>query len=98
MKNEGLFNRDQSLIFKNIERVKPAKAKVIKRDQVVVGQKRKIEHAMQVSETHTEGKITPVLNGEELIGIIYECSCGKVAQILFDFEETTEIKKHAATG
>ncbi|HHE54977.1 MAG TPA: hypothetical protein ENL21_04290 [Caldithrix abyssi] len=98
MKNDGIFNRDQSSVFKNISSIKPIKNKIIKKDQVVVGSKRKIEHSLRVSESHHDGKITPIFNADELIGIIYECSCGKVAQILFDFEESSEHQQHSATG
>ncbi len=98
MKNGGIFNRDQSSVFTTVDPKKPVKNKVIKKDQVVVGSKRKIEHSFSVSEAHPDGKITPVFNADELIGIIYECSCGKVAQILFDFEESGENEQHAATG
>ncbi len=98
MSSEAIFKKDQSSIFKNISRIKPIRNSVIKREKVVIGQKRKIEHSLQVSEAHHDGKINPVFNGDELIGIIYECSCGKVAQILFDFEESGETEQHAATG
>ena len=98
MKNDGIFNRDQSAVFTNNYGLKPVKSKILKKDQVVVGFSKKIEHALQISEVQHEGKITPVFNDDELIGIIYECSCGKVAQILFDFEESIEHQQHAATG
>ncbi len=97
--NDDVFNKDQRNVFKNVKRVRPLKNKILKKDKVVLGSKRKIEHSLSITETQHDGKISPIFNDNELIGIIYECSCGKVAQILFDFEETKEEpSKHAATG
>lgn len=92
------FDKDQGKIFTNIHQKNLSRKSVIKRDQLVVGQPRKIEHSLQVSESHHDGKVTPIYNDDELIGIIYECSCGKVAQILFDFEEQSQVERTAATG
>lgn len=97
-RNSDFFDEDQSKIFKQMRHKAAGSKTVIKRDQLVFGKPRKIEHSLQVSETHQEGKVNPIYNGDDLIGIIYECSCGKVAQILFDFEEQSEQIQTAATG
>ncbi len=96
--NRDIFDEDQAKIFKQVHPKIHGSKTVIKRDQLVFGKPRKIEHSLQVSENHQEGKVNPIYNGEDLIGIIYECSCGKVAQILFDFEEQSEQVQTAATG
>ncbi len=92
------FDEDQGKIFTRVHRKTVGRKSVIKRDQLIIGHPRKIEHSLQVSEHSHEGKVTPIYNDEELIGIIYECSCGKVAQILFDFEEQSKNEVTAATG
>ncbi|RLD16405.1 hypothetical protein DRI50_01970 [candidate division KSB1 bacterium] len=94
------FDEDQGKIFTKIHSGVDHRKPVIKRDQLVLGRPRKIEHALHVSETHQDGKVTPIYNDDALIGIIYECSCGKVAQILFDFEEQSQNEhgQTAATG
>ncbi len=94
-----VFSKDQASVFMQHTGKKTPRKTVIKREQLVLGKPKKIEHALQVSETQHDGKITPLFNNDELIGIIYECSCGKVAQILFDFEEEMQSKQTtAATG
>ncbi len=93
-----IFSKDQASVFTHRAGKTTPRKTVIKREQLVLGKPKKIEHALQVSETQHDGKITPLFNNDELIGIIYECSCGKVAQILFDFEEEMESKQTAATG
>jgi|GEM_PF-1868203 hypothetical protein len=95
---DTVFSKNQASVFtQRVSKISPRKT-VIKREQLVLGKPKKIEHALQVSETHHDGKITPLFNNDELIGVIYECSCGKVAQILFDFEEELASKRTAATG
>jgi len=37
-----------------------------------------------------KGKVTPLTEGTEVIGFIYECSCGEIAKIIFDFDESLE--------
>ncbi len=95
---DSFFAKDQGRVFKNLPRIKAFKNPVLKRNQVVIGQKRRIDHSMQVQEIHQGGTVNPVYNNGELIGVVYECSCGKVAQILFDFEDVSAYGKHAATG
>ncbi len=95
---DTVFHKNQASVFTQRGGKTSPRKKVIKREQLVLGKPKKIEHALQVSETQHDGKITPLFNNDELIGIIYECSCGKVAQILFDFEEEMQNKQTAATG
>lgn len=97
-RNTDFFEEDQGKIFTTHHKKTGSSQSVIKRDQLVLGRLRKIEHSLQVSETQHDGKVTPIYNNAELIGIIYECSCGKVAQILFDFEEQSQEERTAATG
>ena len=94
----SIFNKDQSHVFTDASPKNMVRNSVIKKEKLVIGHPKKIEHSLQVSETQQDGKVTPVFNNNELIGIIYECSCGKVAQILFDFEEDIQSKRTAATG
>ncbi len=37
-----------------------------------------------------KGKVTPLTEGDEVIGFIYECSCGEIAKVIFDFDESLE--------
>ncbi len=97
-KNESFFDYDQSKMFAHLPKPNTLRSPIIKKDKVVFGKSRKIEHSVQVTDIHQNGEISPVYNNGELIGVIYECSCGKIAQILFDFEEAAVDRKRSATG
>lgn len=33
-----------------------------------------------------KGNITPLIDNDQIIGFIYECSCGEIGKVIFDFE------------
>ncbi len=37
-----------------------------------------------------KGKITPLTESGEVIGFIYQCSCGEIAKVIFDYDESLE--------
>lgn len=63
---------------------------IIKKDQVrEVSSIKKINPYENNHIPTNKGKITPLTDNDEIIGFIYECSCGEIAKIIFDFEETS---------
>ncbi|RMH64995.1 MAG: hypothetical protein D6677_03535 [Calditrichaeota bacterium] len=38
----------------------------------------------------SKGKITPLTEAGEVIGFIYQCSCGEIAKVIFDYDEPIE--------
>ncbi len=37
-----------------------------------------------------KGKVTPLTEAGEVIGFIYQCSCGEIAKVIFDYDESLE--------
>jgi hypothetical protein len=57
---------------------------VLKSNEVVVNNYKKIEPRENQTEAVHEGSVHPIVEGGEMIGFVYECSCGEVAKIMFD--------------
>lgn len=78
---------DQSKVF-NPKKEKRTSS-IIKRDKVhLAGSSRKINPYENSHIPVNKGKITPLTDNDEIIGFIYECSCGEIAKVVFDFEES----------
>ena len=75
-------------IFKQIQR-KTVHPSIIKNSRVEFGQPCKINTNFSQSEQKHDGNIFPLIEGDEIIGFVYECSCGEVAKILFEYEQNT---------
>ncbi len=88
--NEQFITDNKGGIFKNRQQQSSfRKKKVIKNEEVVIlNKKKRIEPAAEerIHPGH-EGLVRPILDAGELVGIVYECSCGEVAKIMFEFEE-----------
>jgi len=64
----------------------PMKRKLFKSNCVRVdSSKRKISSSHN-DDTHKQSKVVPVLNDDEIVGVMIECSCGEVVKILFKYE------------
>ena len=75
-------------IFKQLHR-KTVHPVVIKNSRIEFGQPCKINtHVSQSNHKH-EGNIFPLIEGDEIVGFVYECACGEVAKILFEYEQGT---------
>ncbi len=72
-------------IFKQIPKKTPLPS-VIKNDRIEYGQPCKINTNVSQSMHKHDGNIFPLIEGDEIIGFVYECSCGEVAKILFEYE------------
>jgi len=73
-------------IFRQKNHVMDSRRTVLKSNEVVVANFKKIEPREHETETVHEGGVHPIIEGGEMIGFVYECSCGEVAKIMFDFE------------
>ncbi len=73
-------------IFKQMRR-KTVTPSVIKNNRVEFGQPCKINTQISQSSHKHNGNIFPLIEGDEIIGFVYECSCGEVAKILFEYEQ-----------
>lgn len=72
-------------IFRQKNNSVPTRKTVLKSEEVRVDNFKKIEpRETQAEEVH-EGSVHPIIEGGEMIGFVYECSCGEVAKIMFDF-------------
>lgn len=62
---------------------------IIKREEVQIqNSSKKINPYDNNHIPANSGKITPLTDNNEVIGFIYECSCGEIAKVIFDFEES----------
>jgi len=78
---------DQSKVFKAKKEKKASS--IIKKDKVnLSNSSRKINPYENSHIPVNKGKITPLTDNEEIIGFIYECSCGEIAKVVFDFDES----------
>jgi len=78
---------DPSKIFKAVKTQKLAS--IIKKEKVNLNSSvRKINPYDSNHIPLNKGKITPLMDNGDVIGIIYECSCGEIAKVIFDFEES----------
>jgi len=82
---DELRSNDIKKVFKNGK--SGTKGTIIKGTNVRCTSSKTINPYQTSSLPHGEGRITPLLDGDNVIGIIYECACGELARILFDFEE-----------
>lgn len=76
--NGGIFNQ----VFK-----KPLRRSIIKSDNLEYGQPHKIEMRANKHSHKENGDIFPLIEGDEIVGFVYECSCGEVAKILFEYDQ-----------
>ena len=84
---DELVIEDQSKVFKSLKEKRPSS--IIKCDKINVSDLNyKINPYESAHIPVNKGKITPLTDNEEIIGFIYECSCGEIAKVIFDFEES----------
>ncbi len=90
MKNTDNFISDEKGSIFNDASTKPVRQTVIKSTKVQVGKPKKIEQFSSIQSHNHSGSIFPLIEGDEIVGFVYECSCGEVAKIIFDYEENVE--------
>lgn len=64
--------------------------KVIKSSQLSLGKPRKIIPRSEEEAGPGQGNLFPIVENDEIIGFTYECSCGSVAKIIFDYGQETQ--------
>lgn len=66
---------------------KPVRKSIIKSKDLAYGQPQKIEAQAKKHNHKDGGNIFPLIEGDEIVGFVYECACGEVAKILFEFDQ-----------
>jgi hypothetical protein len=65
---------------------KPVRDSVIKQNSVKVGNPKRIDQKEEPALPGGEPAIQPIMEEGQIVGIIYECTCGKISEVRFDFE------------
>ncbi len=86
MQTDNFITDDTGRIFHETP-TKPVRQTVIKSTKVQVGKPKKIEQYSSGQSHNHGGSIFPLIEGDEIVGFVYECSCGEVAKIIFDYEK-----------
>jgi hypothetical protein len=74
-------------IFKKNSK-KTVRQPVIKSTNLEMGQTFKVNAHESARAKGHEGNIYPVIEGDEIVGFVYECACGESAKILFEYEQS----------
>ena len=70
--------------------IRKVKTPVIKSSHVIYGNPRKIRPDNAARSHAHQSNAFPLMDGDDVIGFVYECSCGEVTKILFDYEQEAE--------
>lgn len=73
-------------IFKQMFK-KPYRQTIIKSQNLEYGQPHKIEMRAKKHDHRESGNLFPLIEGDEIVGFVYECACGEVAKILFEYDQ-----------
>ncbi len=84
--SDSFTSDDTGRIFQKAS-AKPVRQTVIKSTKVQVGKPKKIDQYSSSQSHDHGGSIFPLIEGDEIVGFVYECSCGEVAKIIFDYEK-----------
>ena len=84
MIDKELFS-DPRLVFSQ-KGLTSMRKSVIKKDELRIGNKKRIDHIEQHTDAG-EPEVEPILENEQVVGIIYKCTCGKTSEIHFDFDK-----------
>jgi len=79
--NGGIFKQAYS---------KTVRQSIIKSNNLEFGQPRKIHSRIQNTAHKHDGNIFPLIEGDEIVGFVYECACGEVAKILFEYGQNVD--------
>jgi len=66
-----------------------SKSRVIKNTAVIMDEQVQIIQKRQGHLTKGTSRVTPILDNNEIIGVVHECSCGERTEILFELEDTS---------
>ena len=83
----NFFSDSNGSIFKQTF-PKTTRHSVIKSDSLEVGHPRKIEAQIPRAAHRHGGSINPIIEGDEIVGFVYECACGEEAKIMFEYEQS----------
>lgn len=86
--NEFVTGKNGSIFQKTA--VRKINTPVIKSNHVVFGNPKKIKYQASAGAQPHQGNAFPLMDGDTIIGFVYECSCGEVTKILFDYEQEAE--------
>jgi hypothetical protein len=88
-RHNEFISDNKGSIFKSSP-IKKSRDTVIKKNNIIFGSSTKIKpEIIEQSHSH-EANAFPVLDGNNIVGFVYECKCGEITKILFDFEQESE--------
>ena len=61
--------------------------KVIKKKKIQTGTPVKIFAEKGIMTGKSDDVLKPIIENGEIVGVVHQCSCGKVTEIKFEFEE-----------
>ncbi len=85
MENKDIFN-DPHAVFEKKTKL-PVRHSVIKNNAVRIGEPKKIEQTPEPESHSGKTDVQPIIENNQVTGIVFTCSCGKVSEIRFDFDE-----------
>ncbi len=91
MSNISEFIQDENGSVFKAEKHKAKKNTILKNNNVIVGAPKKIESKENAHTCSVGGNISPILEDGNIIGFVFECGCGEVAEIIFDYKETRKL-------
>ncbi len=86
IQNNEFMTDNQGSIFKK-SNASFTRQSVIKKDEVRLGNSKRIEPKVHQPNADHDGQVFPITEDGQVVGFVYECSCGEVAKIMFEFEE-----------
>lgn len=85
-KSNEFISDSKGSIFKSSS-IQTSRDTVIKKGNVVYGNSAKIKpEVIEKSQKH-QANAFPVLDGNNIVGFVYECPCGEITKVMFDFEQ-----------
>jgi len=85
-KSSDFISDNKGSIFKNTPIMK-SRDTVIKKNNIVYGSSAKIKPDINDKSRKHQPNAFPVLDGNNIVGFVYECPCGEITKIMFDFEQ-----------
>jgi len=84
MADKDFFDNPEAVF--NQKGLSSSRKSVIKNNTVRVGDKKRIDHKSDDHTDMSEPEVQPIVENDQIVGIFYKCSCGKLSEIRFDFD------------
>jgi hypothetical protein len=60
---------------------------IIKKKNVKVSGSHKVDHSNMKLEPLNNTAITPIKENDQVVGFVFQCSCGETAKVMLEFDE-----------